>query len=114
LASLEGKTLKVVVDMLKMYAYLLSTIAEIEEVSGKRFDEFLKELLSLEKLLGLYGRLPPEVYAEFMAAMLRLASLSATVQNPLALPTSEKRRVSAEVLEIAGTLERVVEKLGVG
>jgi len=108
----ESESLRIIIDMLKMYAQLLNVIAEVEENSGKRFDELLKELFSPAKLAGLYDKLPPDVYGEFMAMLLRLASLSSTVQNPMILPVDEKRRVASELAEIASSLEKLIGRLG--
>jgi hypothetical protein len=46
----EDKTLEVIVNMLEAYARMLMIIAEVEETTGKRFTEFLKELFAPEKL----------------------------------------------------------------
>jgi len=108
----ESESLRIIIDMLKMYARLLNVIAEVEENSGKRFDELLKELFSPAKLAGLYNKLPPDVYGEFMAVLLRLASLSSTVQNPMILPVDEKRRVASELADIASSLEKLIGRLG--
>jgi len=110
----EDKTLEVVVDMLETYARMLMIVAEIEEATGKRFTEFLKELFTPEKLSGLYRRVPADVFGEFMAALMRLVSIASAIQNPLALSVDEKRRVSKEIMEIAEAIRRVAEKLRAG
>jgi hypothetical protein len=110
----EDKTLEVVADMLEAYARMLMVIAEIEEVTGKRFEEFLKELFKPEKLSELYKRVPADVYGEFMAALMRLVSIASTIQNPLALSINEKKRVSKEIMEIAEAIRKMTEKLKVG
>jgi len=105
--------LKAVVDMLRLYSQILNAVAEIEEASGKKVDELLRELLSPGSLVELGKRLPPDIYGELMSSILRLAVIASTIQNPLALPASEKKRVAAEVTEIIKSLEKVVEKLKV-
>jgi hypothetical protein len=42
--------------------------------------------------------------------LLRLATLT-SVQNPLALPSNEKRKLASELSEVIKSLEKVVEKL---
>lgn len=96
---------------MKLYAQILNAIAEVEEVGGKRIDEQLRELLSLENLLKLSKRLPLDVYGELIASIFRLAVIASAIQNPLSFPASEKRRVAAEVTEITRSLEKIVEKL---
>jgi len=112
--SIEGKTLGAVVDLLEAYARVLLAIAEVEEATGKRFDEFLRGLFTPEKLRDLYNKLPGEVYGEFMASLLKLVSISSTFQNPLTLPASEKKRVSGEVKEVAESIRKVVDRLKAG
>jgi hypothetical protein len=110
----EDKILEVVVNMLEAYARMLMIIAEIEEITGKRFEEVLNELFKPEKLSELYKKVPADVYGEFMAALMRLVSISSTIQNPLALSINEKRRVSKEIMEIAEAIRKTTEKLKVG
>ena len=98
-------------DMLKMYAQLLDFMAEVEEEHGKRFDEVLKEVLSTATLLELHEELPLDVYSELMASLLRLTTLTSSVQNPLLLPATEKRRVASELRKVIASLERIVEKV---
>ena len=107
--SLES--VKFFTDMLRMYAQLLDFMAEVEEEHGKRFDEILKEVLSIATLLELHEKLPPDVYSELMASLLRLATLTSSVQNPLLLPATEKRRVASELRKVIASLERIVEKV---
>jgi len=97
--------------MLRMYAQLLDFMAEVEEEHGKRFDEILKEVLSIATLLELHEKLPPDVYSELMASLLRLATLTSSVQNPLLLPVTEKRRIASELRKVIASLERIVEKV---
>jgi hypothetical protein len=102
--------LSAVVNILKLYADILNTIASIEEASGKRADELLKELLNPQNLAKLGQKLPSDMFGEFMSALLRLATLT-SVQNPLALPSNEKRKLASELSEVVKSLEKVVEKL---
>jgi hypothetical protein len=110
----EDKTLEVIVNMLEVYARMLMIIAEVEETTGKRFAEFLKELFVPEKLSELYKKMPADVYGEFMAALMRLVSIASTIQNPLALSIDEKKRVSKEIMEIAEAIRKVAEKFKAG
>ena len=80
MSSLES--VKPFIDMLRMLAQSLDSMAEVEEEHGRRFDEVLKEILSPIRLLELHKKLPPDVYSELMASLLRLATLSSSVQNP--------------------------------
>ena len=98
------------IDMLRMYAQLLDSIAKVEEEHGKRFDEVLKEVLSPTTLLELHKELPPDVYSELMASLLRLATLTSSMQNPLLLPATEKRRVASELRKVVASLERIIER----
>lgn len=82
--------LDAVINMLKLYADALNAIASVEEVSGRRADELLRELLASQNLAKLSQKLSPDMFGEFMSALLRLATL-ASVQNPLTLSPSEKR-----------------------
>jgi rubrerythrin len=109
LSSLEP--VKPFIDMLRMLAQLLDSMAEVEEEHGRRFDEILKEILSPTRLLELHKKLPPDVYSELMASLLRLATLSSSVQNPLMLPTTEKKRVASELRKVVASLESVIEKV---
>jgi hypothetical protein len=102
--------LSAVVNISKLYADILNTIASIEEASGKRADELLKELLNPQNLAKLGQKLPSDMFGEFMSALLRLATLT-SVQNPLALPSNEKRKLASELSEVVKSLEKVVEKL---
>jgi hypothetical protein len=103
--------LSTVANMLRLYADMLNVIAGIEEASGRKADELLKELLSPQSLAKLSQKLPSDVFGEFMSALLRLATALASVQNPLALPSNEKRRLAFELSEIAKSIENVVERL---
>jgi hypothetical protein len=82
--------LDAVINMLKLYADALNAIASVEEVSGRRADELLKELLASQNFAKLSQRPSPDVFREFMSVLLRLTTL-ASVQNPLTLSPSEKR-----------------------
>ena len=98
--SIESRPLEVIVNALKLFAQILESIIDIEEARGTRFDEALRELLKPETLLKLSEKLPPELRGELMTALLRLAALASRVQNPLALPTHEKRKVLSELRSI--------------
>jgi hypothetical protein len=58
--------LSAVVNILKLYADILNTIASIDEASGKRADELLKELLNPQNLAKLGQKLPSDMFGEFM------------------------------------------------
>jgi hypothetical protein len=82
--------LDAVINMLKLYVDALNAIACVEEVSGRRTGELLRELLASQNFAKLSQKLSLDVFGEFMSALLRLATL-ASVQNPLTLSPSEKR-----------------------
>ena len=109
-----NKTLRALIGMLKIYAQLLGAVAEIEEISGKRFDDALKEMFDPSKLAELHGKLPAEVYGELAAALFKLASISSTAPNPMLLPAEEKTRLRSQIMEIAEALERAMQKLELG
>jgi hypothetical protein len=100
--------LSAVVNMLKLYADILNAIASIDEASGKRADELLKELLNPQNLAKLGQKLPSDMFGEFMSALLRLATLT-SVQNPLALPSNEKRKLASELSELLNPLKRLLK-----
>jgi flagellar biosynthesis chaperone FliJ len=50
------------------------------------------------------------MFGEFMSALLRLTTL-ASVQNSLALPSNEKRKLASELSEVVKSIEKVAEKL---
>jgi len=106
----EVLMLSTVVNVLKLYADILNAIASVEEASGKKADELLRELLSPQNLAKLSQKLPPDMFGEFMSALLRLTTL-ASVQNPLALPSNEKRKLASELSEVVKSIEKVAEKL---
>jgi len=106
----EVLMLSTVVNVLKLYADMLNAIASVEEASGKKADELLRELLSPQSLAKLGQKLPPDMFGEFMSALLRLTTL-ASVQNPLALPSNEKRKLASELSEVVKSIEKVAEKL---
>ena len=107
-AEVEETTLKLIADSMRSYSQILRAVAEIEEASREPFDEVLKRLFSPEKLAEMRNRLPPDLYAEFAASLFRLASVAPKLQNPLALTTEEKKKLSSEMLEIAETVAKIV------
>jgi len=64
--------LDAVINMLKLYADALNAIASVEEVSGRRANELLRELLASQNLAKLSQRLSSDMFGEFMSALLRL------------------------------------------
>jgi hypothetical protein len=109
LSLIDEAVLGIVIDECKLFAQLLNMIADVEERYGRRFDDVLKELLSPARLTELYKRLPPDVYGELIGSLLQFYTV--TSQNPLTLPPSEKREAASEIIKLANSLERVIEKL---
>ena len=105
---MEETALKLIADSMRSYSQILKAVAEIEEASREPFDEVLKRLFSTEKLAEMRNRLPPDLYAEFAASLFKLASVAPKLQNPLALTTEEKKKLSNEILEIAETVAKTV------
>ena len=102
----EETTLKLIADALKSYSQILETMAEIEETAKKTFD-VLKEVFNPDRLAEMRNRLPPDLYAEFAASLFKLASVAPKLQNPLALTTEEKKKISDDMLKIAETIAKI-------
>ena len=102
----EETTLKLIADALKSYSQILETMAEIEETAKKTFD-VLKEVFNPDRLAEMRNRLPPDLYAEFAASLFKLASVPPKLQNPLALTTEEKKKISDDMLKIAETIAKI-------
>jgi hypothetical protein len=100
-----------IINMFKMFSVILREIADIEESEGKRIDEVLKESLSPTRLAELSKKMPPDIYTELIASLLKLASIMSTITNPMMLPANEKKKLVSEIEEIANSLENVVNKL---
>jgi hypothetical protein len=103
----EETTLKLIADALRSYSQILETMAEIEETAKKTFDEVLKEVFNPDRLAEMRNRLPPDLYAEFAASLFKLASVAPKLQNPLALTTEEKKKISDDMLKIAETIAKI-------
>jgi hypothetical protein len=89
--SIEGKTLGAVVDLLEAYARVLLAIAEVEEATGKRFDEFLRGLFTPEKLRDLYNKLPGEVYGGVYGVSAEIDLHILNIPKP-AYPTGQREK----------------------
>jgi hypothetical protein len=100
-----------IINMFKMFSVILREIADIEESEGKRIDEILKESLSPTRLAELSKKMPPDIYTELIASLLKLASIMSMITNPMMLPANEKKKLVSEIEEIANSLENVVNKL---
>ena len=96
----EEATLKLIAEIMRSYSQILKAVAEIEEAGGQPFDEMLKKLFSPEKLAKMRNRAPPNLYAAFAATLFRLTAAAPKLQNPLALTTEEKKKLSNEIAEI--------------
>jgi len=107
-AEVEETALKLIAEMMRSFSQILKAVTEIEEAGGQPFDEVLKRLFSPEKLAEMRNRAPPDLYAEFAASLFKLASVAPKLQNPLALTTEEKKKLSSEMLEIAETVAKIV------
>jgi hypothetical protein len=103
--------IKAMIVMLRSYASALNNVADVEERSGRRFDEVIRDMFSPATLSTLYEMLPSDVYGELMGTFFKIASQLTTVQDPTALSVDQKRKVSSEMIKLASLLEKVVEKL---
>jgi hypothetical protein len=103
----EEATLKLIAEIMRSYSQILKAVAEIEEAGGQPFDEVLKKLFSPEKLAEMHNRVPPDLYAEFAASLFKLTAVAPKLQNPLALSTEEKKKLSNEILEIAEIVAKI-------
>jgi hypothetical protein len=112
LSDVKDKGIDIMIDMLKIYAKILNTMAEVEETTGKKIDELQKEVFSPATFVELSKKVPPEVFGEFMADLLKLSTLISTYQNPFTLPAEEKKKVASELQEIAESLEEIKKKIG--
>jgi hypothetical protein len=92
--EVEETTLKLIVEMMRSYSQILKAVAEIEEAGRQPFDEILKKLFSPEKLAEMRNRVPPNLYAVFAVALFKLTAAAPKLQNPLALSTEEKKKLS--------------------
>jgi hypothetical protein len=99
------------IEMVKVFSRILNEVAEFEEVEGRRLDEALNDLLNPKRLAEFSKQIPPDVFGELMAAIMKLAVTMAKTQNFMQLPLDEKRKLASELNEIAISLEKVVEKL---
>jgi hypothetical protein len=95
--EVEETASKLIAEMMRSYSQILKAVAEIEEVGGQPFDEMLKKLFSPEKLAEMRNRVPPNLYAIFAVALFRLTAAAPKLQNPLALSTEEKKKLSNEI-----------------
>ena len=105
--EVEETTLKLIVEMMRSYSQILKAVAEIEEAGRQPFDEILKKLFSPEKLAEMRNRVPPNLYAVFAVALFKLTAAAPKLQNPLALSTEEKKKLSNEIAEIAEIMAKI-------
>ena len=106
-----ARALTPIISMLRMFGNILREIADIEKSEGKKIDEILKELLTPAMLVELSKKMTPDLYGEFIASLLRLASITSTITNPMLLSAEEKRKFASEIEEIVNDLEKVFNKL---
>ena len=83
-----ARALTPIISMLRMFGNILREIADIEKSEGKKIDEILKELLTPAMLVELSKKMTPDLYGEFIASLLRLASITSTITHffPFSLP----------------------------
>jgi hypothetical protein len=53
----------------------------------------------------------PELYTQFITALLRLTTISIKAPNPLILPSEEKEKLASEIDEIVLILKKVFSQL---
>jgi hypothetical protein len=99
------------IDMLDMYSKILREMASVEKTEGKRIDELLKEVISYDSLIMLSKKMTPELYTQFITALLRLSTISIKAPNPLILPSEEKEKLASEIDEIVLILKKVFSQL---
>jgi hypothetical protein len=92
--------------MMRSFSQILKAVTEIEKAGGQPFED-LKKLFSPEKLAEMRNRVPPNLYAVFAVALFRLTAAAPKLQNPLALTTEEKKKLSNEILEIAEIMAKI-------
>ena len=92
--EVEETTLKLIAEMMRSFSQILKAVTEIEEAGGQPFDEVLKKLFSPEKLAEMRNRVPPNLYAVFAVSLFKLTAAASKLQNPLALSTEEKKKLS--------------------
>jgi hypothetical protein len=63
--------IKAMIEMLRSYASALNNVADVEERSGKRFDEVIRDMFSPATLSTLYEMLPSDVYGELMGTFFK-------------------------------------------
>jgi len=73
--DVKFRMLKVLNEMLEVYARLLELIINIEEEEKRPIEEVIKETFSIESLSALALKLPPEVLGRLFAFILRFSSL---------------------------------------
>jgi len=105
------KGLAPMIDMIKVLIRILNEVAEFEEVEGKRLDEALNELFNPSQLAEISKHIPPEIFGEFMAAIIKLTATATKIQSFMQLPVDEKRKLASELEGIAVSLEKVIGKL---
>ena len=103
----EEATLKLIAEIMRSYSQILKAVAEIEEAGRQPFDEILKKLFSPEKLTEMRNKVPPNLYAVFAIALFKLTATAPKLQNPLALTTEEKKKLSNEIAEIAEIMAKI-------
>jgi len=105
-----AKELAPMVEMIRIFSRMLNMIAEFEEAEGKNLEEALKESLSPDRLAELSKQMPPDLFGEFMASVLRLVTVMVKARDFMQLPPSGKRSLASELEEVAMSLERAIEK----
>ena len=103
----EEATLKLIAEIMRSYSQILKAVAEIEEAGRQPFDEILKKLFSPEKLTEMRNKVPPNLYAVFAIALFKLTATAPKLQDPLALTTEEKKKLSNEIAEIAEIMAKI-------
>lgn len=108
---MDLRSLRIYVEMLKLFSKILDEVATLESEQGRRLDEIARELLKPETFLELSKMVPQELFARFMATMLRLSVVGSKFQNFWQLPPAEKKRLSQELGDAANEFSQLLDEL---
>ena len=109
--DVKFRMLKVLNEMLEVYARLLELIINIEEEEKRPIEEVIKETFSIESLSALALKLPPEVLGRLFAFILRFSSLFTIYRDPLKLSLEDKKKCLRDLKEAMGMFKDLLDSL---
>ncbi|MBS7606075.1 MAG: hypothetical protein QXS05_04420 [Candidatus Bathyarchaeia archaeon] len=109
--DVKFRMLKVLNEMLEVYARLLELIINIEEEEKRPIEEVIKETFSIESLSALALKLPPEVLGKLFAFILRVSSLFTIYRDPLKLSLEDKKKCLRDLKEAMGMFKDLLDSL---